>query len=194
MPKSVERDILKAETATSKYNHAAKDNSSLHCNCGILKDQGVSVPIGLKDAEADTEKESQRPKHLEYYSKKRTSICYAPKSSEPQASLRTQVPSLSSSTTSMLSSASSCNACSISDSAANSIKRSFDILLKMDLSCNGISVPPESVLSEASEMHFKEWSQAEKDEIVDFAKKYIINQEAISRQYGDCTKKKRRAL
>jgi len=64
----------------------------------------------------------------------------------------------------------------------------------MDLSCNDICVPPESIFSAASEMNFKEWSQAEKDAIVDFAKKFIINQEAISREYGDCPKKKRREL
>jgi len=43
-------------------------------------------------------------------------------------------------------------------------------------------------------MHFKEPSQAEKDDIVDFVKKFIINQEATSREYGDCPKKKKRVL
>jgi len=59
-------------------------------------------------------------------------------------------------------------------SAALSIKRSFDILSKMDLSVDCARHEPIEVYNGGWILYDREWSQEEKDDLVAFANKYII--------------------
>ena len=155
-----------------------------HTNGDILNYEGAT-PSAVKDKSC-AEKEVQGTKQQDYTKTSRKGA----KTDPHQAKQAESAPSNAS-----LSSTASSSAVDTSDgvlsgnSAASSIKRSFEFLDNMDLSIKNVRDPSASFFFGVG-MYAKEWSQDEKESLVAFAKRYIIRG-SNRKEHDDCFKKRR---
>eukprot|EP00579_Thalassiosira_antarctica_P023966 CAMPEP_0201981558 /NCGR_PEP_ID=MMETSP0904-20121228/73909_1 /ASSEMBLY_ACC=CAM_ASM_000553 /TAXON_ID=420261 /ORGANISM="Thalassiosira antarctica, Strain CCMP982" /LENGTH=188 /DNA_ID=CAMNT_0048534153 /DNA_START=1 /DNA_END=567 /DNA_ORIENTATION=- len=161
----------------------ANTNNSPRTNGDIWNDQDATSNAAKDKSHA--EKEVQGTEQPEYTKRQ----IYA-----TQASWTSPVLAVASSNVRLSSTASSFAAGTFDDvlgenSAASSIKRSFDLLNNIDLRINNVRDPSESFFF-GSGMYTNVWSQEEKDRLIDFANKYIIRG-SEKKEHDDCTKKRR---